>query len=721
MRRREAVYLAIVIAIGGLILVWWSSARGEPDSSTVQDTTPVGAANASATLLVAQPATPTSEATATPQPPAVAASRTPIPTYMLVYSTSWDRSDPQPLDGATLSAEIYAFVPHNNFMDQVDFYLDDELVREEKNSPYDLAGGLASTAAPWDTRTVADGEHTIRAVIKFDDGSTTEISATFATENGVDVAPSPGPGALAEPGTGSSGEASATSTPTLPEGTMRLVATFRSISVYVGYRGARASLPVAYRQTGGEWRQGHPLWVDPAAGEARGSLVELEPDTTYEVRVGAVTKSISTRAEDIPTGTGAQIDVTNAVELQAALDTAGPGDVIRLAPGEYVGPFTLARGGLARSYLTIDGGGAAVLSGNAGAVANVLTLDDADYVRITGLTVRDAGRNLITLLNGSDYVVIEGNQLIEPAYHEKSDLPDVAAAIHLRDGSGGTVIRDNSFHRETVMTAKHSFPAVYAWKAGWGLIITGNTTTGGFEDSFRWGPEDSPEESQSRDIDIYGNTIDGACFDDGIQPEGIAINVRVWGNMITHCYVAMAFAPTIDGPLYVFRNIVVANVHPIRGGAGIFKLGDEDDGRRGPKYFYHNTLIADAPLGYVTVWKQTNSGVGNVISRNNIAVASKYIIELGCDLTCDMNVDALWTVDRSRFIDYRSEKFPNLRAWCDAYQNGCNSLRLDARRDLDANFRLREGSRLVDAGVPIPGFNDGYLGAAPDLGAVETR
>ena len=35
------------------------------------------------------------------------------------------------------------------------------------------------------------------------------------------------------------------------------------------------------------------------------------------------------------------------------------------------------------------------------------------------------------------------------------------------------------------------------------------------------------------------------------------------------------------------------------------------------------------------------------------------------------------------------------------------------------DFRLQGQSSAVDSGVPLPGLNDGFHGAAPDLGAVE--
>ena len=38
---------------------------------------------------------------------------------------------------------------------------------------------------------------------------------------------------------------------------------------------------------------------------------------------------------------------------------------------------------------------------------------------------------------------------------------------------------------------------------------------------------------------------------------------------------------------------------------------------------------------------------------------------------------------------------------------------------VDLNFRLRPGSKAVDAGQILPTINDGYAGEAPDLGALE--
>ena len=38
---------------------------------------------------------------------------------------------------------------------------------------------------------------------------------------------------------------------------------------------------------------------------------------------------------------------------------------------------------------------------------------------------------------------------------------------------------------------------------------------------------------------------------------------------------------------------------------------------------------------------------------------------------------------------------------------------------MDLNFRLRQGGGAIDAGIVIPTITDGFIGKAPDLGALE--
>jgi hypothetical protein len=79
----------------------------------------------------------------------------------LLYSLDPLRSDPMPLEGATLSGEVYIFLAPGPMPTQripVDFFLDGVEIASEGNPPYDLGAGNA-TANPFDTFDLADGSH----------------------------------------------------------------------------------------------------------------------------------------------------------------------------------------------------------------------------------------------------------------------------------------------------------------------------------------------------------------------------------------------------------------------------------------------------------------------------------------------------------------------------------------------------------------------------------
>ena len=111
--------------------------------------------------------------------------------YELQISTAADRSNPDPLQGATVSGTAYVFLsPETADIDQVVFFLDDPTMsgapfRTEGNAPYDFAGGPSggATANGFDTTTLANGSHTISARVDLVGGGTEQAAATFTVSN----------------------------------------------------------------------------------------------------------------------------------------------------------------------------------------------------------------------------------------------------------------------------------------------------------------------------------------------------------------------------------------------------------------------------------------------------------------------------------------------------------------------------------------------------------
>jgi nitrous oxidase accessory protein len=106
--------------------------------------------------------------------------------------------------------------------------------------------------------------------------------------------------------------------------------------------------------------------------------------------------------------TAAQLRAAADQSLQAVLDRAQAGDVIKLEPGVYKGAFGIDR------PLTLAGQAGAVLEGTG--AGNVVTVTAPD-VTVRGVTIKGSGRNLQTMDSGiflaktAERAVIDGNRL----------------------------------------------------------------------------------------------------------------------------------------------------------------------------------------------------------------------------------------------------------------------------------------------------------------------
>ena len=117
--------------------------------------------------------------------------------------------------------------------------------------------------------------------------------------------------------------------------------------------------------------------------------------------------------------------------LQAWIDTALPGTVLRLPPGTYSGPASITK------PLTLEGNGKVVVDG--GGKGTVLTIK-ADKVTIRGLTLRGSGDSH-DAIDGA-IMVAEGNGLLI----ENNVIEDVLFGISLHRTTD-SVIRHNRIAR----------------------------------------------------------------------------------------------------------------------------------------------------------------------------------------------------------------------------------------------------------------------------------
>jgi len=117
----------------------------------------------------------------------------------VVFSTSSDRSNPQPLHGKTVAGNIYSFISPATGITKVKFYVDSPQLggtpyKIEKSAPWDLGGGPdTGLAFPFDTTTLADGTHSITAQVILSTGTTEVVNAEFVVNNTGAPPPPPPP------------------------------------------------------------------------------------------------------------------------------------------------------------------------------------------------------------------------------------------------------------------------------------------------------------------------------------------------------------------------------------------------------------------------------------------------------------------------------------------------------------------------------------------------
>ncbi len=504
------------------------------------------------------------------------------------------------------------------------------------------------------------------------------------------------------------------------------VATFECLGVY--YRADEAgACKVRYRPADrAQWCEGLELIYDARDGQYRGSLVGLTPDTEYVVQLECGGKQVDlrarTRSETFPVGKTTTLTDRVLSETLHITESGTP---------EAYHLVTPAQG----SKTTVD----------VRNTADCTVVIDADYVILRGLELRNAARHGVLIKNGRHDIVVEDCRI---TYWGRIGGPltfgnpgGMDSAVAAETGAGNLVIQRNLI--------EHPRGASNDWDTGHpngpqgvtlknssgGNIIRYNeirsTEDHGFNDAIGGGHNFSDRGSPNRDSDIYGNFIRNV-WDDAIESEGANRNVRIWGNYIDLTYQFIATASTTSGPLYVFRNVFGRSrrTHRDSRGGCMIKVGSRDDFGGGRRYIIHNTALQ--PGGAASVFSGHN--LTNCFTRNNVFYCRGG---LACgrpgDPTCDCDYDYFigggggpgqeehgirgpWT---PRLLAESHELAFYPLATIERIQGGKIPIPFGGKDKIVTDPVITIPNPIIDAGVPLAGFNDDYAGAAPDLGAFE--
>ena len=126
----------------------------------------------------------------------------------------------------------------------------------------------------------------------------------------------------------------------------------------------------------------------------------------------------------------------------------------------------------------------------------------------------------------------------------------------------------------------------------------------------------------TNETDVYENLVYDMA-DDGLEVDGRASNVRIWGNTFHDVLMGISMAPVIDGPVYAIRNVIFRTGAGGRDGSA-FKF-NSDEGRSGPMYLFHNTADAAEP-GQNALYIMEPGSWPLLYARNNVWAGTRFAI-----------------------------------------------------------------------------------------------
>lgn len=472
-----------------------------------------------------------------------------------------------------------------------------------------------------------------------------------------------------------------------------------------------------------DWKPAPPLFrIERGAGKTpapadawrfAGSIVNLAPDTEYEVRLSLVdpdggqaerTMKMRTRAEPRePPGLATVRVAPGKNALRNAQREAKPGTVFLLEPGTFPAFDAFRSGEPGRPMIFRGAGpGETVIDGEG--AGNAIVAGDVQDVWFENLTIRNALKAVNA--NNSRRIVLRGCRIRDISY-------GLVCTVNDRGDVEGFFVADN------VMEGPSTWPRTKGIEPARAIQVTGvghdicHNRLRGFADGV-----DTMPSSRVAAIDIYRNEIE-VMTDDGIELDYAERNVRCFENRLTNVYQGLSAQPVHGGPAYFFRNVMVnVCVEP-------FKLHQSPSG----VLIYHNTVVKKGTPFLL----MTPDAVRNCVSRNNLFVGSaeNYAIQMdapmeGCDFDRDGVSGGPWTLflkwngDRFETTEKASAKAPAYRRAV-AVRTSEFAVPETPDRESKPGFdaRLKAGSIMIDAGDPLPGFNDGWSGKGPDLGAHE--
>jgi len=347
--------------------------------------------------------------------------------------------------------------------------------------------------------------------------------------------------------------------------------------------------------------------------------------------------------------------------LKRAVECLAPGDTLFIRNGVYPGGATVSINAAEEKPLVIRGESLEAIISGSGSAQDAIRVDHASHIIIERLTVREARRAGVGVLN-SHHIRITGGRFADNGVW----------------GIFTGFADDIQFENNECYGSKREH-GIYHSNSGDRFIIRGNLV----------------HDNNMCGIHLNGDPeIKGG---DGVLNMGLVEKNIVYGNGIKG---GAAINMTHVQDALVRNNLIYNN---LAGGFTVYQ--DTGTFEQGSKrvLIIGNTVFFKPGEGRCGVNVQTTSE--KVVIAGNIFVSGgkRGTFQVDSDhlgsIVSDCNI--LWGVDQKGIVE-RKEQFLSLAAWRDLAGNDRRSLDADPRfRNIDSSdFRPAPGSPAVDAGMP---------------------
>jgi hypothetical protein len=420
----------------------------------------------------------------------------------------------------------------------------------------------------------------------------------------------------------------------------------------------------------------------------------------------------------------------------------------------FDGTYYLTQSGTPDKPIVIKAAGDGEVIFDGDGCQNLFNLMAGNYNYFEGITVRNT--NVAFLLGLKNIAGSSGFTL------KHSRIENIGRGVQDEwSGSKNVYIADNVFIGRHDPNKLQSWwtPAVWAKFPGYPALITseyavkiygqGHVVAYNYVANWHDGidiatygdPDGTPNAIQDRlpaSIDFYNNDFSNMA-DNCIEADGGARNIRVFQN---RCFNsaggALSAQPTFGGPLYFYRNLVYDATT-----GGPLKFVDTPAG----VLLYQNTFVGQGrlmgPASNVHLLNNLILGDGFADPVLNLRTYTNYSTSDYNGFRPNPNVEDAFEWNSPPFevaADYQGQqvtrKFKSLQEYSQTTRQERHSILIDfdvfvnvtipdksdpqrLYKPEDFDFRLKPGSRAIDAGIALPSITDDFTGRAPDLGAYE--